>query len=74
MTPAQRFAAALATLGRSAPSLAPLLRCHPRTVQGWLRNGPPDEVLAWVEAGAERWASLPVPVLRIARGQPRKVA
>lgn len=69
---ATRFRAALATLGRSAASLAPLLRCHPRTVQGWLQDRPPDAVLAWVEAGAEAWSRLPVPEVRIVAGRPRR--
>lgn len=72
MTPAIRYATALATLGRSAASLAPLLHCHPRTCQGWLLDGPPPEVLAWVEAGAEAWEALPVPEVRLVAGRPRK--
>lgn len=72
MTPATRFHAALATLGRSAASLAPLLGCHPRTCQAWLQDGAPPEVLAWVEAGAEAWASVPVPALWFEAGRPRR--
>lgn len=67
---ATRFRAALKVLGRSAASLAPLLHCHSRTAEGWLVKGPPPEVLAWVEAGAERWAELPVPQVRIVAGRP----
>lgn len=75
---AARYRAALATLGRSAPSLAPLLRCHPRTCQQWLQDGPPPEILAWLEAGAceigpltEAWLAR-VPVVRIVAGRPAR--
>lgn len=73
MTPATRFRAALATLGRSAASLAPLLRCHPRTVQGWCQAGAPDEILSWVEDGAREtraWLDR-MPEVRIVAGKPR---
>lgn len=75
---AARFRAALDTLDRSAASLAPLLRCHPRTCQGWLQDGPPDEILAWVEQGAseigpatEAWLAR-VPHVEFVAGRPRR--
>lgn len=75
---AARFRAALDTLGRSAASLAPLLRCHPRTCQNWLHDGAPDEVLVWVEDGArdvgptmEAWLGR-APAVRFEAGRPRR--
>lgn len=72
MTPAARFRAALATLGRSSASLAPQLRCHKRTVQSWASSGPPEPVLAWVEAMARACDEIPLPDVRIVAGRPAR--
>jgi hypothetical protein len=68
---ASRYATALAALGRSAASLAPILGCHPRTCQGWLQDGPPPEILTWVERMARAVSSVPVPEIAITAGRPR---
>lgn len=72
MTPAARFRAALRALRWSQASLAPLLGCHPRTVQGWASVGPPEPVLAWVEAMARAIEAVPLPDVRIVAGRPSR--
>lgn len=75
MTPSTtRFRAALATLGRSAASLAPALGCSAALCEKWLRVGPPADVLTWVEAGAGAWRSLPVPRVNTTAGRPKAPA
>ena len=70
---ATRYKTALLTLRRHAGSLSKDLGCTARQCQIWAHEGPPDEVLRWVEALAHACAKIPPPKLTFSRGRPKKL-